>query len=140
VWHCEPVLPGPSWEARQTAEKAKIYWYFIARQRSEVTRAFPSRRHSLAVSKVRSTVGHLWALWAGTEYAVVHGDKRQSPRSYHSGAPFRRRVGTRDRGCYCGMRNGTLRLRIWETVHSQRFDYFCPSVWPERNAAKAARA
>ena len=45
----------------------------------------------------------------------------------------RRRFGL---SCYCGMRNATLALRIWETVHSQRFDYFCPSVWPERSQGR----
>ena len=72
-------------------------------------------------------------------YGVVHGDNRESPRSYHSDAPFGRRVGT-EKAVWPGLllwhAKCGPRSRIWETVHSQRFDYFCPSVWPERSQGR----
>lgn len=95
------VLPAQAGkQGRQ--RKAKIYWYFIARQRSKVTRAFPSRRHSLA--SVQSTVRNLrkktWRQWKITR-AVSHEVAGGTVCEQATAVAWEI-----DDDCYYGMQNG----------------------------------
>lgn len=95
------VLPAQAGkQGRQ--RKAKIYWYFIARQRSKVTRAFPSRRHSLA--SVQSTVRNLrkktWRQWKITR-AVSLGVAGGTVCEQATAVAWEI-----DDDCYYGMQNG----------------------------------